>query len=77
MGSFRIAAGGGGPAAVGGVVALVAAGLIVRRPTLGILVYLTTFLFTYPAFLRGSGNFTINNLLGLTLLPLMLFGMLR
>jgi len=58
-------------------VALVAAVFIVRRPTLGILVYLTTFLFTYPAFLRGSGNFTINNLLGLTLVPLMLFGMLR
>jgi O-antigen ligase len=77
LGSFRIAAGGGGPMAVAGILGLVAAGLIVRRPSLGILIYLTTFLFTYPAFLRGSGNFTINNMLGLTLLPLMLFGMLR
>lgn len=77
LGSFRIAAGGGGPMAIGGILALVAAMFIVRRPTLGILIYLTTFLFTYPAFLRGSGNFTINNVLGLTLLPLMLYGMLR
>jgi O-antigen ligase len=77
LGSFQLAAGGGGPLAIAGIFGLVAAGLIVRRPTLGILVYLTTFLFTYPAALRGSGNFTINNMLGLTLLPLMLYGMLR
>lgn len=76
-GSFRLAASGGGLVVLGGVIAMVAALLVVRRPVLGILIYLTTFLFTYPAFLRGSGNFTINNLLGLTLVPLMLYGILR
>lgn len=35
-----------------------------KRPHLGILVFLTTFLFTYPAFLQGYGLLTINNVLG-------------
>jgi O-antigen ligase len=77
VGSFRLAAGGGGHVVLAGVLAMVAGVVVVRRPVFGILVYLTTFLFTYPAFLRGSGNFTINNMLGLALLPLMLYGMLR
>ncbi len=77
LGSFRLAVSGGGLAVVGGVLAIVAGLLIVRRPAYGILVYLMTFLFTYPSFLRGAGNFTINNMLGLVLLPLMLFGLLR
>ncbi len=77
VGSFRIAAGGGGHLVLGGVIGIVAGLLVVRRPALGILIYLTTFLFTYPAFLRGTGNFTINNMLGLTLLPLMLYGLVR
>jgi len=68
---------GGGAALMTVVFGLVAAVLVVRRPAIGILVYLTTFLFTYPAFLRGAGNFTINNILGLILVPLMLYGMLR
>jgi len=46
LGSFRIAAGGGGPMAIAGILALVAAVFIVRRPTLGLLISLTTFLFT-------------------------------
>jgi len=77
LGSFRLAVSGGGPAAVGGFLAIVAGLLVLRRPAIGILIYLTTFLFTYPAFLRGVGNFTINNMLGLVLLPLMLYGLLR
>ncbi|HYC01381.1 MAG TPA: O-antigen ligase family protein [Candidatus Limnocylindrales bacterium] len=50
---------------------------IVRYPFLGVVVYLITFLFTYPEPLRGSGNFTINNLLGMVLLPMLLFGTLK
>lgn len=77
MGAFQLAASGGGLAILGGVGAIVGATIIIRRPSLGIMVYLTTFLFTYPSFLRGVGNFTINNMLGLMLLPLMLYGLLR
>ena len=77
VGSFQIAAGGAGHVALGGVIGIVAGLAVVRRPALGILIYLTTFLFTYPAFLRGTGNFTINNILGLTLLPIMMYGLLR
>ncbi|MFP6625441.1 MAG: O-antigen ligase family protein [Deltaproteobacteria bacterium] len=51
--------------------------LVLRNPVIGILIYLVTFLFTYPEALKGSGNFTINNMLGLMFLPLMLVGMLR
>jgi hypothetical protein len=77
VGAFQLAQSGGGLALLGGVGALVGAAVVIRRPALGIMVYLTTFLFTYPAYLRGVGNFTINNILGLLLLPLMLYGMLR
>jgi hypothetical protein len=51
--------------------------LVVRRPVVGVLILMTTFLFTYPAFLRGIGNLTINNVLGLLLVPTMLYQMLR
>ena len=77
IGAFQLASSGGGLAILGGVGAIVGAAVVIRRPSLGIMVYLTTFLFTYPSFLRGVGNFTINNMLGLILLPLMLYGMLR
>ena len=77
LGSFRLSVSGGGLALLGGALAIVAGIAVLRRPALGILIYLTTFLFTYPSFLRGAGNFTINNMLGLLLLPLMLFGLLR
>jgi len=77
VGAYEVAQTGGGLALLGGVFAIVGAAMVIRRPAIGILIYLTTFLFTYPAFLRGSGNFTINNLLGMTLVPLMLYGLLR
>jgi len=75
--TYVLARSGGGLALLGGVLTLVGSAFVVRRPAIAILVYLTTFLFTYPAFLRGSGNFTINNMLGLMLVPLMLYGLLR
>lgn len=62
---------------VGAVFAGVAAVTVLRYPFVGILIFLTTFLFTYPAPLRGIGNLTINNLLGMILLPMLLFGTLR
>jgi O-antigen ligase len=62
---------------LGFVVMAVGAVVIIRRPAVGILIYLTTFLFTYPAWMRGAGNLTVNNLMGLILLPMMLYGMLR
>jgi hypothetical protein len=75
--SFRLATTGGGLTAVGGILAVAGAFMVLRRPVFGIMIYLTTFLFTYPVWLRGVGNLTINNALGLILLPLMLYGMLR
>lgn len=75
--SFRLAVSGGGMAALAAVGAALVGGMVFRRPSIGILIYLTTFLFTYPAFLRGAGNLTVNNLLGVMLFPLMLYGMLR
>ena len=38
------------------VVMAVGAVVIVRRPAIGILIYLTTFLFTYPSWLRRRGS---------------------
>ena len=75
--AYGLAQSGGGLALLGGLLGLIIGVFVVRRPAIAILIYLTTFLFTYPAFLRGSGNFTINNILGLTLVPLMLYGLLR
>jgi O-antigen ligase len=77
LGSMRLAMSGGGLAAVAAIFVVIGGVMVIRRPVLGIAIYLTTFLFTYPEFLRGSGNFTINNMLGLALLPLMLFGIMR
>ena len=51
--------------------------MVLRMPVIGILVYLVTFLFSYPSALQGSGNFTINNMLGLMYVPLVLIGTLR
>ena len=77
LASFRLATSGGGVRAIGAVFGVIGGFLVIRRPVLGIMIYLTTFLFTYPVWLRGIGNFTINNMLGLVLLPLMMYGMLR
>jgi len=62
---------------LGGAVGVLVALTIWRHPVVGILIYITTFLFTYPSALRGVGNFTINNLLGLLFVPLMLITILR
>ncbi len=65
-----------------GLLVLAAVGAFVvavvwRHPVVGILIYIVTFLFTYPSAFRGVGNFTINNVLGLLFVPLMLVTMLR
>jgi O-antigen ligase len=72
-----LATSGGGTQTIGAIFGLIGGVMVVRRPVFGIMIYLTTFLFTYPSWLRGIGNFTINNMLGLMLLPLMGYGMLR
>lgn len=68
---------GSGGLLVGAMIAVLGTILVVRRPVIGVFILMTTFLFTYPAFLRGVGNLTINNVLGLLLVPLMLYEMLR
>lgn len=75
--SFVTAWTGVGVALMAGTIGLLGVTLVVRRPVIGIFIFMTTFLFTYPAFLRGVGNLTINNVLGLILVPLMLYEMLR
>ena len=59
------------------VIVVVGTYLTIRNPYVGILIFLTTFLFTYPAPLRGVGNLTINNVLGMLLLPMLMYGTLR
>jgi O-antigen ligase len=80
-----VTAGGAGLAAVawlasqdfGPVVLLLAAGafvplLIVARPEFGVLALLSTFFLSYPEALAGSGQLTINNVLGLALAGILL-----
>lgn len=62
---------------VGAMVGVMGVALVLRRPSLGVFILLTTFLFTYPAALRGIGNLTINNVLGLILIPMAAYDMLR
>jgi O-antigen ligase len=45
--------------------------MVLRRPHVGISVFLTTFLINYPTVARGSGYFTINNALGAMFLGLL------
>ncbi|MFT4570797.1 MAG: O-antigen ligase [Candidatus Binatia bacterium] len=68
---------GAGGLLVGVVVAVAGTILVVRYPFLGIVIFLTTFLVTYPSALRGVGNLTINNGLGMILVPMLLYGTLR
>lgn len=77
LGALWLSLSGAGPFVLLAAFAALAAVMILRMPVIGILIYLVTFLFSYPAVLRGSGNFTINNMLGLMYLPLVLIGMLR
>lgn len=62
---------------VGAMVGVIGMAMVIRRPALGVFILLTTFLFTYPAALRGVGNLTINNVLGLILIPMAGYEMLR
>jgi O-antigen ligase len=47
--------------------------LVFYRPHIGVLVIMSTMLMSYPAALRGFGPFTINNLLGVTLVTILVF----
>jgi O-antigen ligase len=49
------------------MVAALAGVLIVVRPEWGVIVLTSTFFFSYPEVLQGSGRLTINNVLGLVL----------
>lgn len=68
---------GAAPSLAVALMGLVGATVVFRYPFVGIIIFLTTFLVTYPAPLRGVGNLTINNMLGMMLLPMLLYGTLR
>lgn len=56
--------------------ALLASGILFviwRQPHYGILIFLLTFLLTYPEYLKGYGLFTINNVIGALFCLLLLF----
>jgi len=60
------------------LVGLVFAGLLVLyKPQIGVMVIMSTMLMSYPSALRGVGPFTINNLLGLSLVLLLAFQLYR
>jgi O-antigen ligase len=60
------------------VVGMVFAGLLVLyKPHLGVIVIMSTMLMSYPAALKGVGPFTINNLLGLSLVLILAFQLYR
>lgn len=54
-----------------------AGSIILYRPHVGLLVIMTTMLVSYPAALRGIGPFTINNILGITLLLVLVIQIYR
>ena len=62
---------GGGLVLLGASSALLAGALVMRRPVVGICIYVVTFLFTYPNFLITGGNITINNVLGVVFLGML------
>ena len=51
--------------------------IVLYRPSIGLIVIMTTMLVSYPAALRGIGPFTINNLIGMTLLVVMAIQLYR
>jgi O-antigen ligase len=60
------------------LVALVFAGLLVLyKPYLGVMVIMSTMLMSYPSALKGVGPFTINNLLGISLVLILAFQLYR
>jgi len=68
---------GGGMVVLGAGSALLAGSLVLRRPVVGICIYVVTFLFTYPNFLIAGGNVTINNVLGLVFIGMLAIGFIR
>ncbi len=50
--AFTLASPKGGRMVMFAITAAVAGIVVVRRPAIGIIIYVTTFLFTYPSFLR-------------------------
>lgn len=60
------------------LIGLVFAGLLVLyKPHLGVIVIMSTMLMSYPAALKGVGPFTINNLLGISLVLILAFQLYR
>lgn len=60
------------------VIGLVFAGLLVLyKPHLGVMVIMSTMLMSYPSALKGVGPFTINNLLGISLVLILAFQLYR
>lgn len=51
--------------------------IVLYRPHIGLLVIMSTMLVSYPAALRGVGPFTINNILGLTLVLVLVIQVYR
>lgn len=65
-------------AIVATLVAMVFAGvLVLYRPHIGVIVIMSTMLMSYPDALKGVGPFTINNLLGVSLLLILAFQLYR
>ena len=77
LASYTTAWTGSGSYLVSAMIGILGVSLVVRRPAIGVYILLTTFLFTYPAALRGVGNLTINNILGMLLVPMMIYEMVR
>lgn len=60
------------------LIGLVFAGLLVLyKPHLGVIVIMSTMLMSYPSALKGVGPFTINNLLGISLVLILAFQLYR
>jgi O-antigen ligase len=51
--------------------------LVLYKPHIGVIVIMSTMLMSYPAALKGVGPFTINNLLGISLLLILAFQLYR
>jgi len=60
------------------LIGLLFAGLLVLyKPHLGVIVIMSTMLMSYPSALKGVGPFTINNLLGISLVLILAFQLYR
>lgn len=66
---------GSGPLILALIIACLVGGLILIRPEYGVLVLTSTLFLSYPELLKGSGRFTINNILGLVMAGTLLMKM--